>query len=123
MPPKLIPLALPNGVVRMGTAYASKGRWYNSNLIRWVGTVARPVGGWVLVRTATGSDIQVTGFPRGAHTWRKADSTAWVATGTQSKLYVYSNAVLTDITPAGLVALASAGRHAASDHFEDAEES
>lgn len=100
-----LPLALPPGVVRLGTAYSSKGRWYNSNLVRFQGPVVRPVGGWRIAQTAAGADIQVTGFPRDAWSWRKADSTAWLAvgtTGTPSKLYAYSNAVLTDITPAGL---------------------
>jgi len=104
MAPQLIPLALPTGIVRAGTAYSSRGRWYGSNLIRWVGGVARPVGGWTLVRTGVGGEIQATGFPRGAHAWRKADSTSWLATGTQTKVYVYSNAVLTDVTPAVLTA-------------------
>src|SRR6266550_6750495 len=104
MPPKLVSIALPPGVVRSGTAYASKGRYYGSNLIRWVGGVPRPIGGWTQVRTGTGGEIQATGFPRGAHAWRKADSTSWLASGTQTRVYVYSNAVLTDVTPAGLTA-------------------
>jgi len=104
----LIPLALPPGLVRRGTIYASKGRWYDSSLIRFEGNVVRPIGGWSLARTAAGGDIQALGFPRGSHTWRKNDATAWVAVGTMgtpSKLYAYSSstATLTDITPAGLV--------------------
>jgi len=105
MASKFVTLAMPPGVLRMGTAYASKGRWYDSSLIRWVGSVVRPIGGWSLARTAAGGDIQATGKPRASHTWRKNDSTTWAATGTTgtpSKLYVYSNGVITDITPAGL---------------------
>ena len=103
----LFPLTLPPGVVRRGTAYASKGRWYNSSLVRFEGNVVRPIGGWSLARTAAGGDIQATGVPRASHTWRKNDSTTWVAvgtTGTPSKLYAYtsSTAAITDITPAGL---------------------
>ncbi len=99
-----LPLTIPPGVVRLGTVYASKGRWYDSSLVRFVNGIVRPIGGWSLVRTSAGGDIQATGKPRGSHTWRKTDSTTWAATGTQTKLYAYSNGILTDITPAGLVA-------------------
>lgn len=107
----LIPLALPPGVIRRGTTYASKGRWYDSSLVRFEGGVVRPIGGWSLARTAAGGDIQATGAPRGAHTWRKNDSTSWAAVGTQAKLYAYtsSTATITDITPAGLVSGAADG--------------
>jgi len=52
MASKFVTLALPPGVVRSGTAYASKGRWYDSSLVRFVNGIIRPVGGWSLVRTS-----------------------------------------------------------------------
>src|ERR1041385_904570 len=100
----LIPLDLPPGVRRSGTKYQSKNRWYDSHLVRWSEGALRPVGGWSLVRTDTGGEIQASGFPRGSWSWRKNDATAWLSTGTQSKLYAYTPSVLTDITPGGLVA-------------------
>lgn len=99
-------LDLPPGLARNGTAYQNRRRWINGHLMRWVEGAIRPVGGWLLSRTATGGEIDCVGFPRGAHSWRKNDRTGWVAVGTtgpDSRLYAFSDAVLTDITPAGLV--------------------
>src|SRR6266851_2965540 len=104
----LIPLELLPGIVRRGPPYASKGRWFDSSLVRFDGGVIRPIGGWAQAHTTNGGDIQATGFPRASHSWRKNDATSWIATGTTgtpSKLYAYtsSTATITDITPAGLV--------------------
>lgn len=104
-----VPLQFPPGVVRQGTAYSAQGRWYNSDLIRFRGNIVMPVGGWQLARTGAGAEIQVSGYPRCAWTWRKNDSTAWLGVGTHTKLYAYSSATLTDITPAGLVTGAADG--------------
>jgi hypothetical protein len=65
----------------------------------------------VLQTDGNGAQIQTTGKPRGAWSWRKNDSSAWLATGTQTKLYVFSasSLALTDITPAGLTGGAQDG--------------
>lgn len=103
-----VPLALPPGVKRTGTLYgSSKNRWADSHLIRWVQETIRPVGGWELVRTATGGIIQASGLPRGSVAWRANDRSGWLAVGTSgpnTKAYAYSDGALTDITPAGIVA-------------------
>jgi len=39
-----IPLQIPPGVFKNGTEYQSKGRWNNSNLVRWFEGTIRPVG-------------------------------------------------------------------------------
>jgi hypothetical protein len=99
---KLVSLNLPAGVYRNGTRYQAKSRWFDSHLVRWHEGTLRPIGGWAIARTASGGEIQATGKPRASWSWRKNDATAWLATGTQTKLYVFSNTVLTDITPGGL---------------------
>jgi hypothetical protein len=43
---KLVPLALPPGAYRNGTKYQAKGRFYDTNLVRWLEGILRPVGGW-----------------------------------------------------------------------------
>ena len=40
------PLQIPPGVYKNGTEYQSKGRWNNSNLVRWFEGTMRPVVGW-----------------------------------------------------------------------------
>src|SRR5438105_3572488 len=99
----LIPVSLPVGLYANGTIYEAKNRWYRANLIRWIDGALRPVGGWTAALTVAGATIQATGVPRCALAWRKNDSTAWIAVGTHTKLAAYSNGVLTDLTPAGIV--------------------
>ena len=94
------PLDIPPGVWRNGTQYQAAGRWYDTNLVRWVNGVLRPVGGW-LARTAS----NLTGTARGIIAWRDNSSNRRIAVGTHSKLYHISDAaVITDITPSGFTA-------------------
>ena len=94
-------LKLPPGAYRIGTAYEAKGRWYDTNLVRWLDGSLRPVGGWV--RWGTGT---FTGIARGAYAWTDSSGNRWFAFGTAAKLYVASNiAAISDITPSsGFVA-------------------
>jgi len=90
-----IPLQIPPGVFKNGTEYQSKGRWNNSNLVRWFEGTIRPVGGW-RKRTET----QLSGKARGLINWRDNSNNRRIAIGTHSKLYVLSESnTLTDITP------------------------
>lgn len=92
----LIPLQLPAGVYRNGTDYQAKGRWLDSNLIRWSEGVMSPVGGWTARATVTNVP------PRGALAWRELGGDRWLAAGTYNKLFVVSAAgTVTDITPTG----------------------
>lgn len=94
----LIPLQLPAGVYRNGSAYQAKGRWIDSNLIRWSEGVMAPVGGWSVRVTITDKP------PRGTVVWRDLSGDRWIAAGTYEKLFAASaSGVVTDITPAGLV--------------------
>jgi len=98
------PIDLPPGVVRGGTEYKSKGRWYDTHLVRWYeaggATSLGPIQGW-----AKHSGTAVTGTPRAIINWRDDSSTRWVGIGTHSKLYVMNaSGSLFDITPAGFTA-------------------
>lgn len=93
----LIPLQLPAGVYRNGTDYQAKGRWLDSNLIRWSEGIMAPVGGWQARATVTDKP------PRGALAWRDLAGDRWTAVGTYQKLLVLAaSGTVTDITPAGL---------------------
>ena len=90
-------LALPPGVYRNGTILQSRGRYYDSNLVRWYEGDLRPMGGW----QQRGSSA-VTGVPRAMLNWSTNTLVRWSAIGTQSKLYVMDrSATLFDITPSG----------------------
>lgn len=43
---KRFPLKFPPGVKRNGTEYQAKGRWIDSNLVRFLEDSVRPIGGW-----------------------------------------------------------------------------
>lgn len=97
----LIPLAIPPGVRRLGTVYDSKGRWYDSNLIRWRGGVLQPIGGWTARTTSA-----MTGMARAMLTWVDDSNLRYIAVGTHSKLYIFTQTATApaDITPAGFTA-------------------
>ena len=95
----LIPLQLPPGVYRNGTAYQAQGRWHDANLVRWTQGTMQPVGGWE-ERVAMGAAP-----PRGAIAWRDLSGDRKLASGSFDKLIVTSaGGIVTDITPASLVA-------------------
>jgi hypothetical protein len=92
----IFPVLLPPGAMRNGTEYESRGRWWDTNLVRWLNGSLRPIGGW----TQWGSGT-FTGIARGAFSWTDNSGNRWLAFGTASGLYVAdSGATITDITPA-----------------------
>ena len=93
----LLPLELPAGVYKNGTEYQGRGRWIDSNLVRWTDNTLQPMKGW-RVR----SDESVAGKLRGLVSWKDNDDDRWIAGGSFSNLYVY-NSIGTqyDITPTG----------------------
>lgn len=94
----LFPLEIPPGVVRSGTEYQAKGRWYDAHMVRWYDGVALgPIPSFAVKSTSA-----MTGSPRAIITWRSNDGTRRAAIGTHSKLYAMSSlGALTDITPVG----------------------
>lgn len=102
----LVPFNVPAGVYKNGTEYQSKGRWNDSNLIRFFDGTIRPIGGWRNVLGGSPSaNLQVTGKARGAHSWRDNSTNRYLAIGTHTKLFARNGTVagLLDITPSGLV--------------------
>lgn len=94
-----LPIVIPPGIFRNGTRQQAKGRWYDTNLVRWYGAALGPVLGWARKGTST-----LTGTPRAAIGWRHGTN-AWIGVGTHSKLYVCNRlGVATDITPVGFTA-------------------
>lgn len=72
------------------------------NLVRWTEGTMRPVGGWRKRRGGSPrADYQLTGAPRGAHSWRNLANDRILAVGTHQKLYILKagGGALYDITP------------------------
>lgn len=90
----LIPVTPPAGVVANGTEYSNKGRWIDSNLIRWVDKTARPIGGWSVV-----FDESIDGNIIGLYSYAIGNLKV-IIIGTTEKVYKYDG-TLTDITPDG----------------------
>ena len=84
------------GVVTNGTDYAAKGRWVDSNLVRFQDGVLQNIGGWDLLRSTA-----LTGTPIGLYAYNKNDGDQILAVGTSEKVYVLYNFVWYDITPSG----------------------
>lgn len=104
MSDKLISLKLPPGIVRNGTKYQSRGAWYDAQLVRFIESTIKPVGGWRRVRLDDGTALpQLEGVPRAALAWRTDDATL-IVFATTSHLYCLAGGVLHDITPAGYTA-------------------
>lgn len=91
----LVPLDIPPGVYRNGTEYEARGRWYDTNLVRWREGRLEPVGGWL-----KRDDTQFDGAARAIMTWRANDSAKYLAVGTHTKLYGSIGGTFYDITPA-----------------------
>lgn len=91
----LTALRVPPGCYRSGTAYQSKGRWYDANLIRFTDGRIEPVGGWVQAQGVT-----LDGPGRGMHAWRADSGGSYAGIGTVDKLWAYDGDGAYDITPA-----------------------
>lgn len=95
----LIPLQIPPGVYRNGTALQSVGRWRDASLVRWVDGTMQPVGGWLTRVTMTDKPL------RGAIAWRDNSGDRWFAAGSYAGLFVGSAANnVYNITPTSLAA-------------------
>lgn len=96
----LVALDLPPGIYRNGTDLQTRGRWRDSNLVRWFDKTLQPIQGW-----RTRSDTAAAAKVRSLHAWIGNSSDRWIAAGTYNKLYAYSAAgTQSDITPTGLTA-------------------
>lgn len=101
---KLLPLKLPPGLYKNGTKYQAKGRWFDSNLVRFYEGAIRPIQGWRVASDSDGNPMSaLEGTPRAALAWRSAAGDALLAVGTNSHLYVIKAGVTYDITPTDFV--------------------
>lgn len=95
-------LGIPPGIFSDYTQYGSSNRWYDGNMVRWVGETLIPIGGWRSVTTLTG--LQPI---RAMLSWRDHLKAPWLAAGSADKLWglaVEEDQTFTtyDITPTTL---------------------
>lgn len=100
----LTDIKIPAGFARNGTKYQNRGRWVNGNHVRFAQGTVRPRGGWAVLEDASGNDQTVSGKARAGLSYTGANGLPQAVIGTHTKLYGWSERVLTDITPADLVA-------------------
>ena len=98
----LLPVTPPAGIVTNGTDYSNKGRWIDSDLIRFQNGSLKPIGGWEKLK-----DTALTGTPTGMYAYKTNDGKRVLAVGTREKIYVLYFNVWYDITPSGFVTDAS----------------
>ena len=94
-----LPVSIPPGVVRGATPNDVRGRWYDTNLVRWNGGVLEPVGGWERATpTPFGSRI------RNVSVWRDNIERRFILAASMSKVSVEVGEGFVDVTPTDLVA-------------------
>ena len=95
------------GVYRFGTPLASRGRWYDSNLVRWSDGVMGAIGGWQAVTprsfTGSGSDGQLDIGPacNGSHAWSARDGSYRIALGAGTSLKLIYGNTMDDLVISG----------------------
>jgi hypothetical protein len=96
----MLPLTMPPGMYRNGTALQAVGRWRDGSLVRWREGILQPIRGWT-----NRAPLPAGALPaRGAAAWRDNSGDRWLALGTANALYVLPGGnILNDITPDGLV--------------------
>lgn len=89
------------GLASNRSARASKGRWFDGNLVRFRDGVPAQVGGWQTVLTF---GVAILGRARDMLAWRpNSQAGRFLAIGTNSNAYLYDGETTHDITPAGFI--------------------
>lgn len=105
----LLPIEIPPGIVKNGTPYSRRGRWEDSNLVRWHNGAIRSIGGWLRRTTLLGAPIAtVVPSPsaeavRDMFSWGDLFGEPHVILGSNLKLrHLSFEGVVTDVTPVGV---------------------
>jgi len=69
------------------------GRWYSMDKVRFRKGLAEKIGGWVRL------EPQFIGACRKLRDWSSLDAKQWTAIATDTKLYLWQDGILFDITP------------------------
>ena len=91
----LVPIPVPPGVIKPATPLQAKGRYWDSNLIRWQSNNLLPVGGWQRINS-TPLDSQI----RTIFSWAMNDGLKLTLVGCNDDLYTLESSTYVNITPA-----------------------
>lgn len=97
-----VPLVIQPGVFSILTDRDASGRWKDGNLVRFAPSSGLPskLGGWTNVTPNNLNAGQgFKGALRAEWEWQSLDRQFWAALGTHSKLYLYNQGIMYDITP------------------------
>ena len=90
------------GIDKETTNYGAEGRWIDCTNVRFRSKLPEKIGGWTKL-----IDPKICGVVRAQKTWYSTAGVRFMALGTDRKLYVYSEGVVSDITPVRLSATLS----------------
>jgi len=82
------------GINKEVTDYTGEGKWVDSDNVRFFQGLPQKIKGWEKFVSTT-----IVGVVRDQHAWVSLDGTRYDAFGTDRKLYVYSEGIVSDITP------------------------
>jgi len=93
-----IEITPPPGVIKPGTVYDAKGRWYDTLWVRWFEGVMQAIGGFEAVEI---SNAQVNAGERvsGTHGWRNNAGQPHLAWGGVEFIKVMKQGAVFDVTP------------------------
>ena len=90
------------GIDKETTNYGAEGRWIDCTNVRFRAQLPEKIGGWTKLVAP-----KICGVVRAQKTWYSTAGVRFMAIGTDRKLYVYSEGVVSDITPIRLTATLS----------------
>jgi len=111
----LVPIPVPPGVIKPATPLQAKGRYWDSNLVRWQSNKLLPVGGWQRINS-TPLDSQI----RTIFSWATNDGLKLSLVGCNDDLYTLESSTYVNITPASYIGPENSlyGGYGASDYGE-----
>jgi len=90
---KIFQLPIGAGLYTEETERGAVGKWYSADKVRFRKALAEKIGGWVRLQP------QFIGICRRLLDWSSLDGARWSAVSTDSKLYLWQDSTLFDITP------------------------
>ena len=90
---QIFELPIGAGLYTEETERGAVGRWYKADKVRFRKGLAEKIGGWVQL------DPQFLGTCRRLKDWSSLDGKQWAAVSTDTKLYLWQDSQLFDITP------------------------